>query len=127
VVDIGFKTTDLSIFDHLQYIERGSSTMETGISKCFSVIVNKLRQESNINIELYRMFNFIEKGMIKIRGKEYNVSNLKKRIYSHAASAIASNLNRLWENDRDIDSVILLGDGNFENIERNVIPIPRVC
>ncbi|MBU0972063.1 MAG: ParM/StbA family protein, partial [Proteobacteria bacterium] len=26
VVDIGFKTTDFSIFDHLQYIERGSST-----------------------------------------------------------------------------------------------------
>ncbi len=132
VVDIGFKTTDLSIFDRLQYIERGSSTMETGISKCFSVIANKLRQESNINIELYRMFKFIESGMIKIRGKEYNISNLKKRVYSHSAAAIASDLNRLWENDWDIDSIILSGGGSIElaehlspNIEGNVIPIGR--
>ena len=132
VVDIGFKTTDFSIFDHLQYIERGSSTMDTGISKCFSVIANKLRQESNINIELYRMFKFIESGMIKIRGKEYNISNLKKRIYNHAASAIASDLNRLWENDWDIDSIILSGGGSVElseylspNIDGNVIPIGK--
>ncbi len=132
VVDIGFKTTDLSIFDHLQYIERGSSTMDTGISKCFSVIANKLRQESNINIELYRMFKFIESGLIKIRGKEYNISNLKKRVYTHSAAAIASDLNRLWENDWDIDSIILSGGGSIElagylspNIEGNVIPITK--
>ncbi len=132
VVDIGFKTTDFSIFDHLQYIERGSSTMDTGISKCFSVISNKLRQESNINIELFRMFKFIESGIIKIRGKEYNISNLKKRVYNHSASAIASDLNRLWENDWDIDSIILSGGGSVElaeylspNIEGNVIPIPK--
>ncbi len=132
VVDIGFKTTDFSIFDHLQYIERGSSTMDTGISKCFSVIANKLRQESNISIELFRMYKFIESGLVKIRGKEYNISNLKKRVYSHSASAIASDLNRLWENDWDIDSIILSGGGSVElseylspNIEGNVIPIPK--
>ena len=132
VVDIGFKTTDFSIFDHLQYIERGSSTMDTGISKCFSVIANKLRQESSISIELYRMFKFIESGMIKIRGKEYNISNLKKRVYTHAASAIASDLNRLWENDWDIDSIILSGGGSVElaeyltsSIDGNVIPISK--
>ncbi len=132
VVDIGFKTTDFSIFDHLQYIERGSSTMDTGISKCFSVIANKLRQESNINVELYRIFQFVESGMIKIKGKEYNISNLKKRVYTHSAAAIASDLNRLWENDWDIDSILLSGGGSVPlaehlvpNIEGNVIPISR--
>lgn len=132
VVDIGFKTTDFSIFDHLQYIERGSSTMDTGISKCFSVFANKLRQESNVSIELYRIFKFVAAGMIKIKGKEYNITNLKKRVYTHAASAIAADLNRLWENDWDIDSIILSGGGSVElaeylapNIEGNVIPIPK--
>ena len=106
--------------------------MDTGISKCFSVIANKLRQESNISIELYRMFNFIESGIIKIKGKEYNISNLKKRVYSHAASAIASDLNRMWENDWDIDSIILSGGGSVELseylspiIDGNVIPIGK--
>ncbi len=106
--------------------------MDTGILKCFSVIANKLRQESNITIELYRMFKFIDSGIIKIKGKEYNISNLKKQVYNHAASAIASDLNRLWENDWDIDSIILFGGGSVElseylspNIDGNVVPIGR--
>ncbi|MEA1966742.1 MAG: ParM/StbA family protein [Thermodesulfobacteriota bacterium] len=130
VVDIGFRTTDFSIFDHLKYIERSSTTMDTGISKCFSVIANKLREESGVNVELYRMFNFIEKGMIKIRGKEYNISNLTKRVFTHAASAIATDLNRLWEDDWDIDSIILSGGGSMAlaeylqtQIQGNIIPI----
>lgn len=132
VIDIGFKTTDFSVFDHLQYIERGSTTMDTGISKCFSAIANKLRQESGINIELYRIFKFVESGMIKIKGKEYNILNLKKRVYTHTASAIAADLARLWENDWDIDSIILSGGGSvplaeylIPGIEGNVIPIQK--
>jgi plasmid segregation protein ParM len=132
VVDVGFKTTDFSIFDQLQYIERGSTTMDTGISKCFSLIAAKLRQESNINIELFKMFKFIESGTIKIRGKEYNISSLKKRIYAHTAAAIAADLSRLWENDWDMDSIILTGGGSVElaeyladSIEGNLIPIPK--
>lgn len=132
VVDIGFKTTDFSIFDHLQYIERGSSTMDTGVSKCFSVIADKLRQESGINIELYKIYKFIESGVIKIRGKEYNMVNLKNRVFTHSASAIASDLNRLWKNDWDIDSIIVSGGGSIPlaeflipSVEGNVIPIPK--
>ena len=132
VVDIGFRTTDFSVFDHLQYVERSSTTMDTGISKCFSVISNKLRQESGVNIELYRMYKFMENGTVKIRGKEYNISNLKKRVYAHAASAISSDLNRLWEDDWDIDSIILSGGGGKELAEHlqnqvagNLISIPN--
>lgn len=130
VVDIGFRTTDFSIFDHLQYIERSSTTMDTGISKCFSVIASKLRQESGVNIELYRMFSFIESGAIKIRGREYNISSLKKRVYTHAAAAIAADVNRLWEEDWDLDFIILSGGGSMELapflqplIQGNVVPI----
>ena len=132
VVDVGFKTTDFSIFDRLQYIERGSSTMETGISKCYSVISSKLRQESNINIELYRMHKFIQSGSVKIRGKEYNISNLKKRVYAHSAAGIAADVNRLWEDDWDMDAIVLSGGGGLElteylapAIEGEVLPMPQ--
>ncbi len=132
VMDIGFKTTDFSIFDRLQYIERGSSTLDVGISKCFTVIANKLKQESNINLELYRMFKFIDSGSIKIKGKEYNITNLKKRVYKHFSSAITSDLARLWADDWDLDSILLSGGGSLElaeyllpNIEGEIIPISK--
>ncbi len=111
VVDIGFRTTDFVLLDHLRYIERGSSTTDNGMSKCFSLISNKLRQKTGITIELYRLYQAIFSGSIKIKGKEYNITNLKNRVYSHFASQIANDINRIWENDWDIDLIVLTGGG----------------
>ncbi len=114
VIDIGFRTTDFCVFDGLQYVERGSSTTDTGISKSFSVIAKKLREESKVNIELYRLYNAVGSGFIKIRGKEYNISKLKDAVFSHAAGIIASDALRLWVDDWDIDLIILSGGGSVE-------------
>ena len=114
VIDIGFRTTDFCIFDGLQYVERGSSTTDNGIAKSFSVISKKLREESKVNIELYRLYNAIGTGFIKIRGKEYNISKLKDAVFSHTAGIIASDVSRLWADDWDIDVIIISGGGAME-------------
>lgn len=117
IVDIGFKTADFVLLDRLRYIERGSSTTENGISKCFGLIANKLRQKTGVSIELFRLYEAIFKGSIKIKGKEYNIVNLKNRVYSHFASLIANDINRIWENDWDIDLIVLTGGGAKELFE----------
>ncbi len=131
VVDIGFQTTDFSVFDKLRYVERGSSTTDTGISKMFGVIAKKLRADCGVSVELYRMYKAVETGFIKIRGKEYNISGLRDRVYAHAAGIIANEINRLWADDWDMDAVILTGGGSVELakflqplIDGNVVPIP---
>ena len=130
VVDVGFRTTDFTIFDHLRYIERGSSTLDTGISKCFSVISSKLREESGVSIELYRLYKAVEAGSIKIKGKEYTIANFRDKVYAHLAGMIANEINRLWAEDWDIDTIVLTGGGCMELanhlkrlIDGNVIPI----
>lgn len=117
IVDIGFKTADFVLLDKLRYIERGSSTTENGISKCFGLIASKLRQKTGVSIELFRLYDAIFKGTIKIKGKEYNITNLKNRVYSHFASVIAGDINRIWENDWDIDLIVLTGGGAKELFE----------
>ncbi len=131
VVDIGFRTTDFTIIKNMQYVERGSSTMDTGISKSFSVIANKLRKESGVSVEIYRLFNAVNTGMIKIKGKEYNITNLRDKVFAHSASSIANDINRLWAEDWDIDSIVLTGGGSMEIskylqplIDGNVTPLP---
>jgi len=114
VVDIGFRTTDFVLLDHLRYVERGSTTTDNGMSKCFGIIANKLRQKAGVSIELYRLYEAIFSGSIKIKGKEYNIVNLKERVYSHFASQIATDINRVWENDWDIDLIVLTGGGAKE-------------
>ena len=114
VIDIGFRTTDFCIFHGLQYVERGSSTTDTGISKTFNVIAKKLREESKVNVELYRLYKAIETGFIKIRGKEFNISKIRDAVFAHAASIIASDLDRLWADDWDVDVIIISGGGAME-------------
>ena len=130
VVDIGFRTTDITILDHLRYIDRGSRTMETGIAKGFSVIANKLREKCGVNVELYRLYNAAEIGSIKMRGHGFNFAKIRDQVYSQLAASIASDIDRLWADDWDIDAIILTGGGCRElaeylqpQITGNIIPI----
>jgi len=117
VIDIGFRTTDFCIFDKMQYIERGSSTTDTGISKCFSVINKKLREECKVDIELFRLYNAVKNGNILIRGKEYDIAKLRNLVFANAARTIAGDAERLWADDWDMDAIILTGGGASELAE----------
>jgi plasmid segregation protein ParM len=130
IIDIGFKTTDLTILDRLQYIDRGSRTLDVGISKAFGIISNKLREKSGVSVELYRLYKSVEAGSIKIRGQEYNFSAIRDQVYSRLAQAIANDVDRLWSEDWDIDTIIFSGGGCIELarfltplITGNMIPV----
>jgi plasmid segregation protein ParM len=111
VVDIGFRTTDFTILDHLRYIDRGSRTIDTGISKGFSVIANKLREKCGVSVELYRLYKAAEMGSIKMRGHGFTFTKIRDQVYSQLAGTIASDIDRLWADDWDIDTIILTGGG----------------
>jgi len=111
VVDIGFRTTDFTILDHLRYIDRGSRTIDTGISKGFSVISNKLREKCGVTVELYRLYKAAEMGSIKMRGHGFTISKIRDQVYSQLAGTIANDIDRLWSEDWDIDTIILTGGG----------------
>jgi plasmid segregation protein ParM len=130
VVDIGFRTTDFIILDRLRYINRGSRTIDAGISKGFSVIANKLREKAGVSVELYRLYRAAETGSIKMRGHGFAFSKIRDQVYSQLAGTIANEIDRLWADDWDIDTIILSGGGCRELaqyleplIVGNVIPV----
>jgi plasmid segregation protein ParM len=113
VVDIGFRTTDFTIMDRLRYIDRGSRTMDTGISKAFSIISNKLREKCGVGVQLYRLYKAAESGHIKMKGHGLNFSKIKDQVYSQLAANIANDIDRLWAEDWDIDTIVLTGGGSM--------------
>jgi plasmid segregation protein ParM len=114
VIDIGFRTTDITIFDNLHIIERASRTTDTGISKIFQAIANRIQKESGINVELYRLYDAVQSGNIKLRGQKYNIKEIRDTVFSQEAETIATDVERLWTDDWDIDAVILSGGGSME-------------
>lgn len=113
VVDIGFRTTDFTIMDRLRYIDRGSRTMDTGISKAFGIISNKLREKCGVGVQLYRLYQAVESGLIKMKGHGLNFSKIKDQVYTQLATNIANDIDRLWAEDWDIDTIVLTGGGSM--------------
>jgi plasmid segregation protein ParM len=111
IIDVGFKTSDFTVSDKMRYSERGSRTTDTGIARAYTVIAGKLREQSNINVELYRLHEAIDRGAIKIRGKEYDLKGLTEQVFGQLATAIANEVDRLWTDDWDIETIVLTGGG----------------
>ncbi len=111
VIDIGFRTADYTICDKTRYSERGSQTTDSGIAKAFSMIAASLQDTTGVNIELYRLYEAVSKGSIKIHGKSHDLRPLVQHAFGQLATAIAAEVERLWADDWDIDTVVVTGGG----------------
>lgn len=111
IIDIGFRTSDYSVSDKMHYSERGSRTTDSGIARAFNMLASKLREQSGVNVELYRLYDAVDKGRIKIRGEEYNIEEQTKQVFGQLATKVANEVDRLWVDDWDIDNMIVTGGG----------------
>jgi plasmid segregation protein ParM len=111
VIDIGFRTTDFTVSDKTRYSERGSLSTDSGISAAYTAIANLLHEKSGVQVEIYRLYESVTRGSIKIRGQRYDLSALVKQAYTQLAQRIASEANRLWADEWDIDCIVLTGGG----------------
>ncbi len=111
IIDVGFRTCDCTIADRTRYSERGSQTTESGISKAYATIAAKLRELTGVNVELYRLYDAVARGSIKVRGKTIDLKPLVDEAFAKLSSSIASDVERLWADDWDIDLMIITGGG----------------
>lgn len=111
VIDIGFRTADYTIADKTRYSERGSDTTESGISRAFSIIAEHLKEKTGVDVELYRLFEAVERGAIRIHGENIALKDLTAQVFAQLASSIAAEVNRLWADDWDIDLITITGGG----------------
>jgi len=132
IIDVGFRTTDYTISDKGRYSERGSLTTRNGISRAFNKIGSKLKEACNIDIEIYRLFEAVDTGNIKIRGKSYDLKGITGKSFKQLATAIAADANTVWADDWDIDAIMITGGGGAvlapyiqSQLEGVVIPIKQ--
>ena len=130
IIDIGFRTADYAISDRTRYSERGSQSSDAGISLAYTAIANNLTEQSGVQVELYRLYEAIDRGSIKIKGKRYDLNKLTERAFGALATRVATELNRLWADDWDLDAVIIAGGGGAALlpylqplIEHELIPV----
>ena len=62
-------------------------------------------------MELYRLYDAVAKGSIKIRGKSIDLKPMVQEVFGQLATAIATEVDRLWVDDWDIDLMVITGGG----------------
>lgn len=111
IVDVGFQTSDLTVSDHGTFLERASQSTETGVGRAFATIAGKIREKSGVSVELYRLYEAMSEGRIKIRGESFDLSRLIEHVLGQLATDIAADANRLWADEWDIDAIVITGGG----------------
>jgi plasmid segregation protein ParM len=131
VIDVGFRTADYTISDKTRYSERGSQSTDSGISVAFQALANALQEKSGVSIELFRLYDAVTRGTIKIKGKRYDITALVKQAFTALATRVATEANRLWADDWDVDAIVISGGGGAviapylaPLLEGEVIPVP---
>jgi plasmid segregation protein ParM len=124
VIDVGFHTTDLTVSDRTSFLERASQSTDLGIGRAFAVISGKLREKSGVSVELYRLYDAMQQGWIKVRGASYDLSRLIEAVLNQLATDIAAEVNRLWADEWDIDGIIITGGGGAV-LARHLGPLLR--
>jgi len=131
VIDVGFRTADYTISDKTRYSERGSQSTDSGISIAFQALANALQEKSGVAVELFRLYDAVQRGTIKIRGKRYDITALVKQAFTGLATRVATEANRLWSDDWDVDAIVISGGGGAvlapylaPLLEGEVIPVP---
>jgi len=131
IIDVGFRTADYTISDKTRYSERGSQSSDSGIALAYNAIANALQEKSGVSVELYRLYEGVSRGSIKIKGKRYDLTPLVQTAFQQLASRIAQEVNRLWTDDWDIDAIVVTGGGGASLapfltslLEGEVLPMP---
>jgi len=131
VIDVGFRTADFTVADKTRYSERGSLSTDSGISTAYAAIGGLLHEKSGVQVELYRLYEAVQRGSIKIRGTRYDLNILVKQAFTQLATRIATEASRLWSDDWDIDAIVLTGGGGLAlapylapQLQGEVLPIP---
>lgn len=131
IIDIGFRTADYTISDKTKYSERGSQSTDAGISTAYAAIASLLQEKSGVSVELYRLYEAVAKGVIKIKGKRYDLTEVTKHAFQQLATKVATEVNRLWAEDWDVDAIVITGGGGLALapyltplLEGEVLPVP---
>lgn len=110
VVDVGFRTADFVVSDHLEYTERLSHSTTSGLAAAYGLLTQSLQREFGLRRENYELDELVQTGRLRLAGKVHDIAPLREAAFRQVAEKIVTEINSLWSKD-DLDVIYLTGGG----------------
>lgn len=110
VVDVGFKTTDFAVTRGMEYIDRLSGSITTGLSTAYGVIADKVLGEYRIHRANHEMDEIVQRGQLRVAGQIQDIGHIRRDAFELVAERVLTQLESIW-NYRDLDVILVTGGG----------------
>lgn len=137
VIDIGFETTDATLYDGMRYQrDRAQTFHRTGMGNIARVVADGARKAGIRDVDVSQVDRQMRRlagmqpggeGWITLNGREYSAT----KVYQHAikieAKRIADNVMSAYQGD--VSRVVVAGGGAYHLITelRDLLPFQKIC
>jgi plasmid segregation protein ParM len=111
VIDIGTYTTDYVLVNGLRYIEKGSGSISTGMSKAYQLIGRSLLDTFGLDMRLHEVDRVVRDGVVTVYGEERHIDWLTTPVLDAVSEEVLAHARALWSDGRDLKAILVTGGG----------------
>lgn len=117
-IDIGTYTTDYVLVDGLRYIEKGSSSISTGMSKAYQLIGRSLLDTFGLDRRMHEVDRAAREGQVTVYGEDRRIDWLTAPVFDAVSEEILAQAGTLWADERELEAILVTGGGAIALGER---------
>jgi plasmid segregation protein ParM len=118
VIDVGTYTTDYVLVDGLRYVERGSGSISTGMSKGYQLLARSLLDTFGLDLRMHDVDKAVRESKVTIFGEDRRIDWLADPVFDALAQEILAHAATLWGDGRDLKAILVTGGGAIALGER---------
>lgn len=113
IVDVGFGSTDIAYVKNMEFIDKYSRSTNIAMNSVYKAIAEAIFQEFDVYKELYELEEEVQGGVVRIKGVEYDITNLIEAAKKGIANKLVTWIGTIWKNRPEIDEIIIAGGGGL--------------
>jgi len=119
VVDVGTKTTDLSMFDGLQIVPAKTSGYDIGLAQVYNNMARSAERELGHSFRIEQLDEVLHGGRLWLGPKDVTdlANEWKHQGLLQVSRSISSHVKTLWSGGNDVQQIYLTGGGSLHLFE----------
>jgi len=113
VVDIGYFTTDLVEVNELEFVQKGSGSIEVGIVTMLDTLRRLIADQFGRSLDAHAAEQALHERRVKAKGQEHDLDALCEVAVREAATAVGTYVRQLWGAAEYLDWIVLTGGGGL--------------